>query len=58
MKISSFALPVPTARGSSRISENVAGLSSEFLFSFLIGLRMPSLLQPTTDVERLFMNSM
>jgi hypothetical protein len=58
MKISSFALPVPTARGNSRISENVAGLSSEFLFPFLIGVRMPSLLQPTTDVERLFMNSM
>jgi len=28
MKISSFALPVPTARGNSRISENVAGLTS------------------------------
>ena len=42
MKTSSFALPVPTARGNSRISENVAGLSSEFLFPFLIGVSMPS----------------
>jgi hypothetical protein len=42
MKISSFALPVLTARGNSRISENVAGLSSEFLFPLLIGVSMAS----------------